>query len=422
MNGIEVGVLARKHGQLAFTYSPEWMRLEGSRALSLSLPMQSEPIKGDKVEAYFDNLLPDSLNVRKHIVESLGADSTKAFDLLSTIGKDCVGAISLSTEPPSGDISPLSLKPVNESDIEQSIKDTRSTNTLGMKQDEDFRISLAGAQEKTALTLWEDQWCKPHGQTATTHIFKPPILHHVQMNIDLSSSVDNEWFCMRFMHHMGLNVAHTEISQFGSQKVLVVERFDRKIVSDNIVRLPQEDMCQALGMFGGAKYEENGGPGAKHIMDLLGNSTNANEDRFTFMKTQLVFWLLAAIDGHGKNFSIFLTAEGFNLTPLYDVLSSYPYFGQGNIQVRKIKMAMKVHGKNSHYKWHDIMPRHWISNAKILKFNPQSMETIISQVSEMATEALERTFAEGGALFDTKIGDAIAQGVYDALKQLQSAS
>jgi serine/threonine-protein kinase HipA len=377
------------------------------------------PIKGAKVEAYFDNLLPDNPKICEHIADLLGAGSSKPFDLLGTIGKDCVGAISLGTEPPTGDIAPLSLKEVAEADIEQTLKDTRFNNTLGMKQDEDFRISLAGAQEKTALTLWADKWYKPQGQTATTHIFKPPILHHEQMNIDLSSSVDNEWFCMRFLHYMDMDIAQADIMQFGSQKVLVVERFDRKIVPNNIVRLPQEDMCQALGVFSGAKYEDKGGPGAQAIMDLLATSVNPTEDRYTFMKAQLIFWLLAAIDGHAKNYSIFLTANGFKMTPLYDVISAYPYFGQGNIQAKKIKMAMKVHGKNSHYHWDNIMLRHWSSNAKHLRFDPQFMEKIISQVNAQAMDALDLAFADKNALFDTRVGEAIAEGVTKALKRLQ---
>lgn len=418
MNGLFVGTLSSRAGRLTFQYASDWIHMPGSRALSLSLPMQEVPITGDTVYAYFDNLLPDNQNIRQHIVDRLGAHSTAPFDLLATIGRDCVGAISLSSDQPSGEVAPLSIKEVDESDIAQSIKDTRLTNTLGMTSDDEFRISLAGAQEKTAFTLWEGKWCRPIGQTATTHIFKPPINHHAQMGLDLSSSVDNEWFCLRFLHHLGVSSADVEIMQFEDQKVLVVKRFDRRIDKANIVRLPQEDMCQALGKVSGAKYEEHGGPGAASIMDLLQTSRFAEHDQNTFMKTQLIFWLLAAIDGHAKNFSIFLTQGGFNLTPLYDVLSAYPYFNEGNIQPRKIKMAMKLKGKNSHYRWHNILKRHWLPNAKTLSFSEREMQQIIDDVIAQTPYALEKTMADANEYFDRNIGKAICDGVTQALKRL----
>ena len=157
-------------------------------------------------------------------------------------------------------------------------------------------------------------------------------------------------------------------------------------------------------------------------MDLLASSTYPTDDRITFIKAQLIFWLLAAIDGHGKNFSIFLTPEGYEMTPLYDVISAYPYFGQGNIQSQKIKMAMKVHGKNSHYRWHDIMLRHWYSNAKHLRFAPSFMDSILKQVNAQAMQALKLALADKNELFDIRIGEAIAEGVTKALKRLQPSS
>ena len=40
---------------------------------------------------------------------------------------------------------------------------------------EDFRISIAGAQEKTAFLRHQGKWCRPIGSTPTTHIFKLPL-------------------------------------------------------------------------------------------------------------------------------------------------------------------------------------------------------------------------------------------------------
>ena len=109
------------------------------------------------------------------------------------------------------------------------------------------------------------------------------------------------------------------------------------------MRLPQEDFCQATATAPALKYESDGGPGIGKIMDLLLGSEKAAADRRDFMRTQLVFWLLAAIDGHAKNFSIFLRAGGaYQLTPRYDILSAHPMLGhgRGRLSPRKITMAM----------------------------------------------------------------------------------
>lgn len=422
MNGYFVGELKQAQGRLSFQYDPVWLSTKGNRAISISIPLQDEEIRTDAVSTYFDNLLPDNDKIRQRIVDRLGAQTTNPFDLLAQIGGDCVGALALTTEPPKTSFSrltPVSVTPLLESEIAQQIRDSRINNTLGMDSKDDFRISLAGAQEKTALTWWQGKWHKPHGRTPTTHIFKPPIYHHESMGLDLSSSVDNEWFCLAFLHNLGVPTTNADILQFEDQKVLVVERFDRQISDEQILRLPQEDMCQALGRAGGSKYEEHGGPSALDIMALLKYSKNTIADRKNFFKAQLAFWLLAAIDGHAKNFSIFLQADGFCLTPLYDVMSAYPYFGQGNIQKQKIKMAMKVHSKNTHYRWNDIQKRHWYAHGKFLGLSENSVSLIVDDLAANVDSALNKAFAGASELFDVKIGAQIGDMVSKQAQKLR---
>ncbi|MFS1701286.1 type II toxin-antitoxin system HipA family toxin [Alteromonas sp. AMM-1] len=418
MNGFPVGELRLKKGRMSFTYSPDWLAVDGSRAISLSLPMQRAEITGDAVHAYFDNLLPDTTAIREHIKDRLGAESTNPFDLLAKVGKDCVGALTFTQAPATGDMPALSLTPLCEGEIAQIIRETRIENMLGMNSDDDFRISLAGAQEKTALTLWEGNWYRPQGATPTTHIFKPPILRHESLGIDLSSSVDNEWFCQTLMKNLGLNTAHCDIAQFEDQKVLIVERFDRRVEEDAIFRLPQEDMCQALGKISGSKYEENGGPGSAQIMALLSGSRNAYEDRLEFLRAQIVFWLLAAIDGHAKNVSIALNQDGYRLAPFYDVLSAYPYLGAGNIQAKKIKMAMKVHSKNTHYKWHDIMPRHWLEHGKKQGIDEEQTIAILTSLDNQLEIALHATLKQANTLFDVAEGEIITERTLTCLRKI----
>ena len=155
-----------------------------------------------------------------------------------------------------------------------------------MEESEDFRISLAGAQEKTdARFITRIQWTAPHlHSTATSHIFKLPIGMVAQGQLDLSGSCENEWLCLNIMKAFGLSVPQSQIQYFGEMKVLIVERFDRRWSENRswLIRLPQEDMCQALNIAPARKYENDGGPSILQIMSLLNGSSNAQADRKQF--------------------------------------------------------------------------------------------------------------------------------------------
>jgi serine/threonine-protein kinase HipA len=142
----------------------------------------------------------------------------------------------------------------------------------------------------------------PHGATPTTHIFKLPIGLVGGRRADFSTSVDNEWLCLRLLKAYGLDVAEASIATFGKQRVLVVERFDRRIAPDGrwLMRLPQEDFCQVEGVSPLRKYENEGGPGLKALFTTLRQSVNADNDMRTLLATQVLFWLLRAPDGHAK--------------------------------------------------------------------------------------------------------------------------
>lgn len=185
--------------------------------------------------------------------------------------------------------------------------------------------------------------------------------------VDAGDSVQNEWLCAKIVEAIGLPVASTEIGKFADHMVLVVERFDRQWVEGDewIARLPQEDFCQALGYSPNKKYEQHGGPGMKECLGLLSGSVDKG-DKAYFLLTQLVFFLLAATDGHAKNFSIHLHADDqYEMTPLYDILSMWPYFGDGNNQFRQRSagLAMAIRSKSAHYHFYTIEARHWYQLA-----------------------------------------------------------
>ena len=246
-NGQRVGTWTfNRRGEHSLQYDSEWIRSPAGRPLSLSLPFTGDvALKGERVRNFFDNLLPDSETIRLRIATRFKTEGAEAFDLLQAIGRDCVGAVQLLGEDESPtDVQSIMGTPLSDSEIESLLVQTTRSGPMGNLEDQDdLRISLAGAQEKTALLWHQGQWMRPHGSTPTTHILKLSIGMVGHRQADFSTSVENEWLCMNLLAEFGLPVAKTEILTFGSQKVLSVERFDRQIHSsgDWIMRLPQED-------------------------------------------------------------------------------------------------------------------------------------------------------------------------------------
>lgn len=391
MNGSFVGQLQRlASGKLEFIYSDEWMISTKRRSISLSLPVFMKRHSGDIVEHFFSNILPDNKDIRERIQTRFGLLRNTSFDLLSEVGRDCIGALQLIPEGYDTNIKSIITKSLPDREIANLLKSYR-TAPLGMADDNDFRISIAGAQEKTALLWYEEKWNLPLGATPTSHIFKLPIGFINRNGIDLKDSVENEWLCHLILKGFKIPVANAEIKKFEDVNVLVIERFDRIISPDKswIMRLPQEDMCQACGISSALKYESQGGPGIVDIMSILGGSSN-NKDQYIFMKTVFLFWLLGAIDGHGKNFSIFLKQQDrYHLTPMYDVLSAYPIVAKKQLEKQKIKMAMAVKGKSKHYSWDKIQIRHWLTTAKECGFSKDKMMGIINEILSSAETTIE---------------------------------
>lgn len=281
MNGIRVGFWEKARGEDLLQYLPEWIIDEQGRPLSLSLPFTpgNQLWRGNVVRDYFDNLLPDSESIRRRLAVRYQAESLEPFDLLAELGRDCVGAIQLlNVDEEPTDLFSVNYRPLSEADIATTLRNTTAISLPG-RQDEtdDLRLSIAGAQEKTALLWHEERWCLPEGNTPTTHIFKLPLGLVGNMQADMSTSVENEWLCSLLVEHYGIPVAKTQIAQFEDQKALVVERFDRRWSGDRqwIIRLPQEDMCQALGVSPLRKYQSDGGPGISDIMEILSHSDQA---------------------------------------------------------------------------------------------------------------------------------------------------
>lgn len=412
MNGKRVGTLVRE-GHLIFTYDVDWLNWEDSRPISLSMPLSEIPYKGAIPENFFDNLLPDSGIIRKRIQARFNLPSNHCFDLLTQIGGDCVGALQLLTQDKAINVKKVESEHLSNHAIAKLLKNYHNA-PLGMARENDFRISIAGAQEKTALLRYKKKWYLPLGFTPTSHIIKLPIGRIQHSSIDLSDSIENEWLCLKILSAYDLPVNQANIEYFEDVKTLVVERFDRIWAKDYqwLVRLPQEDFCQALGIASALKYESDGGPGISAIMNLLQGSKNPIEDREKFMKVVFLFWVIGAIDGHAKNFSVALQAQGrFHLTPFYDVISAYPLAAKRQIEWQELKMAMSVKNKNRHYLWKMIQARHWLAMADYCQFPKQNMKNIIEEIfdnMEIVISNVSNTIVKD---FPSQISDSIFAGM-----------
>ena len=420
MNGIQVGLWEVSGRGDSFAYFDSWLSSEHARPLSLSLPFLPGNLahRRDSVGHYFDNLLPDSETIRRRLAYRFQVKGVGAFQLLTKIGRDCVGAIQLlpEGEDPSG-IDQIQGRTLSGGEIADHLRRVCSDAVMGQgAADDDLRLSIAGAQEKTALLKLNGQWMLPQGSTPTTHIFKLPLGLVGHMRADMRTSVENEWLCSKIMDAYGIPTASCEIECFDDQKVLIVERFDRKLAGNGkwYVRLPQEDFCQAMGLSPFGKYQADGGPSIASSMKLLLGSTDAEKDRMHFFKTQILFWLLAATDGHGKNFSILhLPGAEYRATPIYDVLSAHPVIGGGRNQIsyQKAKMAMAVRGSSNHYLINKIQNRHWVDQARQVGIGAEAARRLLQEVVDSTgavIEQVKKMIPEG---FPVDVADAIFSGM-----------
>jgi serine/threonine-protein kinase HipA len=338
--------------------------------------------------------------------------------MLEKIGRDCVGALQFVVGDISLESNTLEGEPVSDAQIAAILRNLASA-PLGIEED-DFRISLAGAQEKTALLRKDGAWIRPLGMTPTTHILKTQ-LGVLPSGINLSDSVENEFLCMTFCRAMGMDVAEVEIVDFEDVRALSVTRFDRRWTRDGrLIRLPQEDFCQALSIPPSQKYQMDGGPGIADGMQLLGGSDRPNEDRLAFFKAQVLFWLFGATDGHAKNFSIALRpGGGFGMTPLYDILTAQKAVDDGQIRHNRMRLAMSV-GDQNHYRINEVVRRHFLETAKVVGLGQDLANSMIDDILNQLDGAIEQTQEKLLPGFPDTLLDCLLDGLQARAQNLSS--
>lgn len=425
INARPVGRLEKDAGGgVSFQYDRDWLDWENAFPISLSLPLRAPAWRGAPVAAVFDNLLPDSPAVRRRVAERTGAQGADAYSLLEEIGRDCIGAMQLIPDGFDLDVSGrIEAEDIDDAGIEALLADLERA-PLGLNPEEGFRLSLAGAQEKTALLLHDGRWKRPVGATPTTHILKPQLgkIPTASGEVDLSHSVDNEHYCLALMEAFGLPAAKSWIAAFGERRVLVIERFDRAWRADGrLLRLPQEDLCQALSTPSSRKYQDKGGPGVRRILERLQEADDPARDQARFFKSQILFWMIGATDGHAKNFSLFLRPGGrFELTPFYDVLTAQPAFDAKKIPHRDFRLAMAA-GARPHYRIDDILGRHFVEGGKAAGLGPALMRQVLEDIMETAEAAPDRALAAMPTDFHPEAHAAIAGALPRRLRLLETA-
>ncbi len=428
MNGEKVGEWSGgTNASSEFAYADTWWESMHARPLSISLPRLpgDVPHRGTHVTAWFENLLPDSPTIRERLRRRFNTRSTEAIDLLTAIGRDCVGAVQLLPigEVPSG-TRQINAVPLTDADVAGLLRTVTSGApfAVGRSSETPFRISIAGAQEKTALLRHNGRWCEPQGTTPTTHILKLPLGLIGNIRADMNNSVENEWLCLALLSLWGLPTARAELARFrdhiSEESVLVVERFDRHLHIEKdpfeswFIRLPQEDLCQAFGLSREEKYEAEKGPGIKKIIDLLAKGVNPENDTKMFVLAQLAGWLLAAPDGHAKNYSVFLRKEGYALTPLYDVLSAWPIIGPGPNELadQDVEVAMGLRRKRTlERKLRKIATVHWKMLAD--QSGVPGMFQLMEQLVDRADRSFEQLAASLPSNFPESVWERIEKGV-----------
>lgn len=379
LEGRAAGTIRRlRGGRLRFEYDAAYRRDRASTPLSLSMPTAIGTHEDAIVTPWLQGLLPDDDAVLRRWARRFQT-STSAFALLSTpIGEDCPGAVRFARpDAPDGPSTrPSGVEWLTDDEVGARLRDLREDATSWLGRTFTGQFSLAGAQAKTALLRDGDRWGVPSGPLATTHILKPAIR-------GLDDHDLNEHLCLDAARRVGLRVARTRVASFGDETAVVVARYDRRTDGDGaVLRIHQEDVCQALGVPPSSKYQNEGGPRPGDVADLLRGAVapaRAVEAVSRFADALIWNWLIAGTDAHAKNYSLLLAGDQTRLAPLYDIASALPY---GDHE-RSLRFAMKVGGD---YRVHvDRNP--WPRTAAELEVDPDDLTRRASDLAASAADA-----------------------------------
>jgi len=380
IEGSRAGVVTMgADGRFTLTYDERWRATRNATPLSLSMPLTRSVHDDRPVHAFLWGLLPDNERVLERWAQTYHVSPRNPFALLRHVGEDCAGAAQF--------VMPERVNAIMEGEGGvRWMDEDEVTERLGiLRRDpaawhvhDTGQFSLAGAQAKTALYYDPERsrWGEPWGAVPTTHILKPAV-------VGLDDHDLNEHLCLRAAGVLGLPVANSRIVSFGPERVVVVERYDRRRTPNgDVTRIHQEDMCQALGVPPMAKYQNESGPTPEQIIELLrsrgGREADRGVDRFV---DALAFnWIIGGTDAHAKNYSLLLAGPQVRLAALYDIASALVYDG---MYLPRLKMAMKIGGE---YGVERVAGRHW---RRFAVANGLAVEPMLSRLDHLAARAPE---------------------------------
>lgn len=382
-----VGRLAyeRRRDEISLSYDESWRFGRESFPVSLSLPLAKTSHPDAAIRPFLQGLLPDNPAVIEAWGKRFQVSPRNPFDIIRQVGEDCAGALQFIRPERlelilSGRLD--SLAELSEEALARRMSDLQ-TQSRAIAVPIDGRFSLAGAQTKDALHFKDGRWHVPAGRIPSTHILKPQLE-------DFEEHALNEHFCLHLAAAIGLSAAESRILEVAGGNVLCVKRYDRVLnpARHEIVRVHQEDTCQATGRYPHQKYQPDGGASAAEIVSLLDRfADDPRDDIDRFVMALALHWVIAGTDAHSKNYSLLHGPGSFlRLAPLYDVASFLPY--RKDPKSSHLKLAMKIGGT---YRLHQIAAAQWRKWALEANLSPERVVVLVTTLIERLAAALEPT-------------------------------
>jgi serine/threonine-protein kinase HipA len=416
--GTRAGVLENARNGLRFTYDEEWQRRDDATPLSVSMPLTAASHLPRVVEPFCWGLLPDNADVLARWGRDFGVSVASPFGLLAALGEDVPGAMQFVREERVDEISlgKGEIEWLSDEDVGAMLRGVRRDHTAWLGEGGEGLWSLAGAQAKIALFFDGHRWGRPSGRLATTHILKPAIMGFDDHDL-------NEHICLRVARMLGLRVVKSKVMEFDGERSVVVDRYDRQLGRDGrMVRIHQEDLCQATATVPAQKYQSDGGPGPVDIARILRDHMphqQSEVDVGAFVDALVFNWLIGAPDAHAKNYALLLSGRQVRLAPFFDIASALAY---PDFYGPKIKLAMKIGG---HYRLSSIGRGAWERLATELRLDPDLLIVRARYLTERLPDTLSivcadpRIAALGSALPD-RLLDQVAARSRSCMAELET--
>lgn len=376
MNGHVIGDIQRSGGRrMRLRYAQPTGQVA---PLSVSMPATTGRYRERVLAPWLEGLLPDRPETLRQWRRQFGVVEGGPFALLRHVGEDVAGAAQF-VRPDRLDAVVRGhgeLRDVSASDVAEMLRRAKADLPVSLDGSAAGKFSLAGAQAKIALHRTPHGWSDPSGDIPSTHIVKPAIPGMEDQDLV-------EHVTMRAAAALGLRVAHSRIEQFDDHRAIVVTRYDRAQRRDGTwSRIHQEDMCQALGVWPSRKYENQGGPGAATIADLIHQHQAARDrgDNQRFAQALVFNWLICGTDAHARNYSLLLSGTDVRLAPLYDLNSHLAYSDGAGID-----LSMGVLGT---FRASAVTVGDWARFAPSLHVDPAWMRREVSRQSEAIVDAM----------------------------------